>query len=517
LRNRHLLFAVSGLFAASSVLLASSFTLTPALAVSLSIGVLLFAVASGPAGALLLRPVEWRWLGACLLIATLISVVGGQGHFVFAKDDWLYRDAVLADIVKGWLPVVYADGDQSWLLRAPLGMYLLPGALGHVFGLYAAHLAQLAQNSLIFGAILYLMTLVWPTRRLLFVALFILFSGVDAIPVLLRTGGSHLFVNLAYWSEYWDYPPNLGQYVWSPNHALPGWWFATLAVLYLKKETDLATLAAISVPLALWSPLMLVGAAALFAFFVLRAPGDMADRRFAVVCAGAAAFLPVLTYLGTDSGSVPRKWLIFEPDFTELYLFFIPFALPQVFFLLFLRRRVEPWLRSTLYVVIALLLILPVYQFGPGVMNDFSTRVQIVPRTLLAFGFNALVIELLVSGSRAIVAAALLVVVEAVSPTLDVSHALVTPAFGVSECNLVTIHEKLHPKSDLSSYFARLRFVPEWIRGTADRAPPLSNENRICWPERAYGEKLFNWLKPENRIWLRRPTPEELSDRRPQP
>jgi len=222
LRNLHLVTSVAMLFSVGAALLATSFSALAATSVAVAVAGVNVIVARSPVGVLLDRRVEWAWLAQCLAIALAWSIVGGQGHFVFAKDDWLYRDAVLADIAARWLPVVYSDGAGSWLLRAPLGMYLLPGGVGHLLGLRAAHLAQLAQNSVILGVVLYLPTLVWPRRRLLFLALFVVFSGLDVIPVLLKTGGAYLLVNLSFWADNWQYSSNVAQLVWSPNHVLPG-------------------------------------------------------------------------------------------------------------------------------------------------------------------------------------------------------------------------------------------------------------------------------------------------------
>ena len=67
-----------------------------------------------------------------------LCLLGGQGHLLYAAEDWLIRDAVVADLSASALPA-YAWNGATWVLRAPLGMYLLPGALGRLAGLGAAH------------------------------------------------------------------------------------------------------------------------------------------------------------------------------------------------------------------------------------------------------------------------------------------------------------------------------------------------------------------------------------------
>ena len=511
MRNSHLVVLVAALFLVSAPLLATSFSLAPAAVVAVSTLALFALVARAPFGELLRREVEWPWLAACLAVALVLSIIGGQGHFIFAKDDWLYRDAVLADVAAQWLPVVYGEDAERWLLRAPLGMYLLPGAAGHFFGLRAAHLTQLLQNSLALAAVFYLTTLVWPRKRFVFVALFVIFSGLDVIPVLLKTGGASLLVNLSFWTDNWQYSSNVTQLVWSPNHTLPGWWFAALAALYLKREIDIAALAAASLPLVLWSPLTLVGAVALFVFFVACAPRVLLSWRFAGASICALGFAPILAYLVADAGEVPRRWLVSEAGFLDDYFIFILFALTQAGFLAFFRERIEPWFRGALFFSILLLLVIPVYSVG--YMNDFSQRAPIVPRAMLAFGFDALLIDLLSSGPVfAALAGLTIATIGAVTPALEIYDAVSTRAFAASDCNLMSVHRKLHPKNYLSTYLARLSTLPGWMAPRAGDATALSAQERLCWPDRPYGEKLFNWLKPENRIWLRAPSAEEMVD-----
>jgi len=504
LRNSHLVGAVALIMAAAPALLATGFAPAPAAAASLAALLTAALILRNRGGELLRAPVEGPWLAQCLAFAALISMLGGQGHFFFSKDDWLYRDAVLADITRGWLPVVYGAAEERWLLRAPLGMYLLPGAVGRFFGLTAAHVALAIQNSFILGVIFYAATLVWPRRRHLFLALFVLFSGLDAIPVLVKTGGGSLLVNLAFWVDHWQYSSNVSAYFWSPNHVLPGWWFALLCVLRLRDEIDLAALAAAGPPLMLWSPLTLLGGAALFVLLACRAPRGLLSLRFAGACCAALGMAPVIAYLGADAGAVPHRWLLFETDFVDQHLIFILFALPQAGFLALFWRRVAPWLRVTLFASIALLLAIPAYSVG--FMNDFSQRAPIVPRAILAFGFDALLIDLLASGAFFALASGIaMVLVGAITPALELYDTVTARRFTASDCNLPTVHMKLHPRDFLSTYLARPGAMPHWLMRESGSRAPLVAEDRLCWPDRLYGEKLFDWLKPENRIWLRRP------------
>ena len=493
----------------SSALFATSFSLIPALLTLAGVLGADILAARAPFGEALSRPVEWRWLLVCVAIGLVLAMVGGEGHFFFAKDDWLGRDAVLADIVDRWTPVIYSFNGAEHMLRAPIGMYLLPGAVGHVLGLKAAHMTLLAQTSLLLGFFFYAVTLVWPRQRLLFIILFVLFSGLDAIPVLIKTDGASLLRYPAFWVEIGNYPANVNQLFWAPTHALPGWLFAAMALLYLRREIDLAALAAATLPLALWSPLSIMGAVPIFLVFIALAPRAILSPRFLAACVAALGFIPSLVYLRADAGAVPFGLQIFEDGYLDSYLIFILFALTQIWFVALLWRRVDPWFRVTLAASIALLLIFPVFDLG--FMNDVVQRVSIVARAFLAFGFNALLIELLVAGSvLALMPGVVIMLIGAITPALEFYDSITTPRFSISDCNLMTVYGKHNHDKYLSTYLARLDAFPSWLFKPREAQEPLRKQSRLCWPDRVHGEKLFNWLKPENRIWLRKPTPQDL-------
>lgn len=499
------------LTSASAALFATGLQPIPAIVTLAGLILANALVARAPFGEMLTRPVEWRWFAVCLIIGFALAMVGGEGHFFFAKDDWLGRDAVLADIVNRWTPVTYIFNDAEHMLRAPIGMYLLPGAIGHLFGLKAAHMTLLAQTSLLLGFFFYVITLVWPKRRLLFIVFFILFSGLDTIPVLIKTGGASLLRYPAFWVEIGNYPANVNQLFWAPTHALPGWHFAAVALLLLRREIDVAALAAATLPLVLWSPLAIMGAVPIFLVFMVSSPREILSLRFAAACVATFGFIPILIYLRADAGAVPFGLQIFEAGYFDSYLIFILFALTQIGFVIVLWRRVDPWFRATLAASIVLLLVFPFFDLG--FMNDIAQRVSIVARAFLAFGFDALIVELLVAGSAlALIPGVAIVLIGAITPALEFYDSITTPRFSISDCNLMTVYGKHNHDKYLSTYLARLDVFPSWLFRMREGQEPLKRETRVCWPDRVHGEKLFNWLKPENRIWLRTPTAQDLID-----
>lgn len=511
MRNSHLFAFAVALTAASSVLFASSLSLLPAVSTLAGASGATILATRGRFGEMMTRSVEWRWLLVCAAFALAAVVVGGEGHIFFSKDDWLGRDAVLADLSAQWIPVIYAHDGALQFLRAPLGMYLVPAAFGHLFGLGAAHAALVAQMTALMSVFLYVVTLVWPRGRVAIIVLFLLFSGLDTIPVLLKTGGAYLLRNPAFWVDIGYYPANLAQFFWGPTHVLPGWLFAAYALLYMRREIDLAAFVAASLLLFLWSPLAMIGAVLLLLFFFASAPRSLLSLRFALVCGAGLALLPVVFYLRADAEAVPHRVQLFDAGFAPQYILFLLFGLTQAFFVIVLWRRVEPWLRGALAASLALLLAAP--GFDLGYMNDIAQRASIAPRAVLAFAFDALLVDLYFTAALgALLPGAAIFLIGAVTPAIELYDTLGTPRFSISDCNLLTAYAKHNHERYLPSYIARLDAAPSWLFSSRARsASPLQKEKRICWPDRVYGENLFNWLKPENRIWLRRPTPDEGS------
>ena len=77
-------------------------------------------------------PVPLRIVAICVAIAVVACLLGGHGHVFYTPDDWIVRDAVLADLVQHPWPPRYRIDGQDFLLRAPLGLYLVPATVGKV-------------------------------------------------------------------------------------------------------------------------------------------------------------------------------------------------------------------------------------------------------------------------------------------------------------------------------------------------------------------------------------------------
>ncbi|TDX67385.1 hypothetical protein EDE12_101930 [Methylosinus sp. sav-2] len=479
LRNLLLLQLGVLVFLLSNAALAFGFraiAATPILAGCALAAFLLFSFRPKQNG-LLAAPIDTKTLTACLALAVALLLLGGETHLFYANLDWLVRDAVLSDLTRQGFPLFYRYEGQDYLLRAPLGMYLIPATIGHYAGLVGAHIAMLAQNALLLGLCLYFIAKLAGARAAPFLALFILFSGLDILPQLLHEG-LELPDHLEWWNSSIQYSSHVTQLFWVPNHALPGWWAALLLLLLAREEIDLALLAILFAASLLWSPLAAVGAAPLIGFCALRLRHALFSWRNIAAAAAGLCFLPIALYLTVDAESVKHGWLAATPGFALLYLAFILVEIPQAAILLAARDAIAKSDRALIGASVVVLLALPFYYFGPN--NDLAMRASMPALFLLAFAFAGVAVSTPRDGGRLASLISAIVIVAAATPAMEIKRALVSPAFAISDCDLLTSWRKTDPSIFPTNYLARLEKLPAWL-GAASEAR-LEIERRSCWP-----------------------------------
>lgn len=493
LSNFHIMFAAAILFLLPNAIFA--FALRPAPAAMVLAGCAgVVALLRRPMriGALLSAPLDLSVYAGCFALALLLCMVGGEGHFFYATTDWITRDAVLADLVNNGLTVVYHWQNQDFLLRAPLGMYLVPAMAGRIFGLYAAHMALLAQNSFIIATVGYFAVQLANVRKLPMLLLLLAFSGMDIVPILLteivsyaKFGAFVPFMHIEWWGVNFStillqYSSHLTQLFWVPNHMAPGWWFTTLAFLYVRREIDFATLAASSAALLMWSPLAMMGAAPFILLFALELlPRRIFEARNLLAASAGLCFLPIAVYLTLDAAAVPHRFLLNVDGFLPFYLLFIMVEIPQVAIIAMAWDKVAPTDRRLVWLAVAMLLAIPTYSVGTS--NDFVMRASIPPLFVLAFVFARVVALTPRDNGRFATAISVMVILSFATPMLEITQAMIRPSYAISDCNMVTSWAKGDPSVLPMNYWARVEKIPAWLM-TAD-TPALLAENRRCWPD----------------------------------
>ena len=503
--NAHLVAGGSILFALANALLAPGLSAGAGLIVlaGSAASIVMIVRLSRPAPAsLLAEPVRWPTMAACGAVAVALLVLGGAGHVFYPNEDWLTRDAVLGDLVRHPLPITYSHQGREFLLRAPLGMYMVPAAIGRVSGIGAAHLALLIQNATLLALTLYLFTIASRVSTAAFLALFVAFSGLDVIEALLtgylRTGTIWLPRHLETANVNFQFSSHVTQIFWVPNHALSGWWFTALAILCARGELRVPLLAIMIAALTFWSPLAMVGALAVLLVLLVREAGQLVvSREWWLACAAGAGLLPVLLYLVSDAGSVPQTFLLWKDGFLAVVTIFLVFEIPHFLVLQRVWPRVEPQLKTMLIVAAAFLVVLPVYQLGRG--SDLLTRGSIVPLSLLAFVFCSQAPGLLRDPGRGLaIATATIIALGALTPAFEIGRALTTRSFAISSCNVLTAWSQYDPEHWISNYMAASERLPGWLVRADRGQAPLRVDPTKCWPDHPVNPLPMDWQDPKN-------------------
>jgi hypothetical protein len=485
--NFRLVQALAFLFVAPNAIFALSLAPLPA-AVLLAgcAGALFVVLRAAPRGGALAATIDWKRLTACVLLAFALCIVGGQGHFFYSAADWLIRDSLVADMAAHGYPIVYSWQEHDYLLRAPLGMYVVPATIGRFFGLSVGHLVLLAQNGAVLSIVLYFLAQMLEVRLVVALPLFVLFSGLDIVGVLghevrfwFESGALPSFGHLEWWNGVLQYSSHVTQLFWVPNHALPGWCFAALALLYARGEVALDVLMPFFAAMLFWSPLAMLGALPFLVYFVLAAlPGALGDRRLWVAAGVGLLFLPVAIYLTLDAGEVRHGFLGDRPNFWFLYVAFLAIEVPHFAVIAAAWNKVDARDKRLLYLSAAILAVLPLYEFGPA--NDIAMRASIPALFFVAFTFARIAAQTPRDGSRLATAISAIVLIGAATPIIELRAAF-NGAYAVSDCNFLTAWNKASPAAWPSNYLSRVERTPFWLLDPG--AERLRIETRQCWPD----------------------------------
>jgi len=318
----------------------------------------------------------------CVAIAAVVLVLGGEGRFFYANPDWRLRDALLADMARHPWPFAYATPDGIEVLRAPIGMYLIPSLGGKLWGQAGGDLLLLIQNAILDGVLLALGSTLFATRRAKLVALgcFLAFSGLDIVGQLM--GGHAALLTPTVHLEAWgstQYSSTITLFFWVPQHAFAGWCGA-LAVLLWRTGAVRASVPLLLFPLLLlWSPLAGLG---LLPFMLWIGIESLIRRQITFADIGAVLgalllSLPTLLYLKSGGDAVGAR--IFPLNPIAYLLFELLEVLP---FLLGAAAVAKGRFGAMLFAITAVsLLLIPFVQIGWSI--DFAMRASIPALAIL--------------------------------------------------------------------------------------------------------------------------------------
>ncbi len=447
------------------------------------------ALAAGPALGLLRAPPMPAGAGAgptlvpaltlaAAATALLLTTLGGEGRLLPATPDWLVRDAVLRDLVEQHWPFAYRTDGADWVLRAPLGMYLLPALAGKLAGLRCAHLALWAQNTFALAAVLRVFCASASTRRgLVVLAVFCAFGGWDMLGTLavaarhtLGSGAPFAIPDdIQWWDRLFQYSATLTLVLWVPHHALAGWFLAALLLLHERGQVRVGVPMAGAALSIVWSPFALLGAAPFLLQAGVRAlrARDVRPLDIAAPLVLCLALAPVALYLTSDSAGIPSgfqplntEFLLRYPAFLALEL--LPFVAATA---LFPTGSGDPGpARSTWRLAVAVLVAIPFYRIG--VSNDFAMRASIPALAILAIATGHAAASALQAGGARRTLLVLAVALGSLTGLDEVAHTLSTPNQGASTCDFVQAWAQSPYSRQMSDaiYLAHRAAIPAVLR-----------------------------------------------------
>lgn len=316
-----------------------------------------------------------------IFIAGLWVLLSGVGGYAFQNWDHNWRNAVLRDLVHYDWPVVYSAPE-----RGPIKMlvyyagYWLPAALaGKLFGWKFANFILFAWTWLgVFLVTLHL-SLKLKTSATKAILLLILFSGMDALGVLLLAEDYPALwppiQHLEIWGDSLQYSSFTTQLFWVFNQAVPAW--LCMALIW----DDVAAGSREDIKLFIWSlclfsaPLVSIG---LLPYLLIGWVQQMRvgfnsflkGLRPGLLLAGAVIF--VISYLFFSSNAAAQERGFQSPALKDVVAFFLLEG-GILWLLLALHFRRDPrWMATGI-----LLFAIPFAQLGSG--RDFVMRASIAP------------------------------------------------------------------------------------------------------------------------------------------
>lgn len=325
--------------------------------------------------------IPWRVLLVCIVFSMSLFVLGGEGRFLYANTDWQVRGTLLHDLARYPWPFAYTDASKgAMILRAPLGMYLLPAGIAKLTGENSSDILLLLENSALLSMVLAAGSIFFRRIRDKWIALVIFFgfSGMDWIGRLLIN--KPLDRHLEQWSTL-QYSAHITQVYWVPQHCLAGWIGALFYLLWRKNQVSLAVFGSIVPLLAFLSPFALIG---IIPFALHAGVSALWQRKIFPVdvvlplLAGLLA-IPALLFLTANSGSVGSRASFPEPEVYGASLL-LEVGLPLI--AIFLCRKAHVFGYATSILMLAALLLIPLGHVGDGA--DFIMRASIPSLAILA-------------------------------------------------------------------------------------------------------------------------------------
>jgi hypothetical protein len=335
------------------------------------------------------KPIELPKLNRRTAIIASVSLLGivlwvfasGIGGYMYQNDDFLYRNAILIDLIKHPWPVIFSPaelkGSEPFAMVYYFGFFLPSALVGKLFGVKAAAAAMWLW-SFIGVSCLWLLLITKIKKISILPLLFIaLFGGMDIIGCLLYAKPLSFTEHIQWWGKPWQFSAMSTQFFWVFNQSLPAW--ILLALLMLQKERH--SLVFLMGLLLFFAPLPFTGA---LPFFIIRLLPPLKQLKTGFNAAyfkgiftpqnllggGFIGIISFLFYSTNLAGNNYRFYQFKQGDVLRFVIFtLLEFGILAILLFKENRKNVDYWL------IIAVLLFSPFVRVGP--MLDFCMRFSI--------------------------------------------------------------------------------------------------------------------------------------------
>jgi len=182
------------------------------------------------------------------LILGIWVLLSGIGGYMFQNWDHHWRNAVFRDLITFEWPVIYpnSDGSESpiTMLTYYIGFWLPAAVIGKIFGWEVANITLFIWSWLGLILVGLLLQYRFKSRSIAAIILFIFFSGIDFLGMLIRQRMAPLpyfsfwppIHRLENWTTLIQFSSNTTQLFWIFNQAIPSWLCIALLITSKNKK-----------------------------------------------------------------------------------------------------------------------------------------------------------------------------------------------------------------------------------------------------------------------------------------
>ena len=217
--------------------------------------------------------IPYKYLIIIAAIIILWCILGGQGNLYYQSSDWGARNAIFKDMIFKDIPITYGN---DTFLSYYIGHWIVPMTFGKLLCLIGisqnivwsiSNIILLLWTSLgillTFSLMIFHINITQNKYILLALIIFIFFSGLDVIGLLIRN--TDFSTHLETWNIYYQFSSQTTQLFWVFNQAIPAW----LGTILFISFNDIKLDAYFGILLILFCPLPLFGCFVIVVFKIL--------------------------------------------------------------------------------------------------------------------------------------------------------------------------------------------------------------------------------------------------------